>query len=115
MRLLGFFKKLKETAEKGIEKGVELGTKGYDSAIDAAKKGYDNAREERISDEQFFSTESTKDSLPKESMPPSIAKKESIKETESRTIDPEALMILKLRYAKGEITKEEFEEMKKIL
>ncbi len=44
---MGFLKKLKDTAEKGIEKGAELGTKGYDSAKDAAKKGYDKAKKDR--------------------------------------------------------------------
>ena len=44
---MGFLKKLKDTAEKGIEKGAELGTKGYDGAKDAAKKGYDKAKENK--------------------------------------------------------------------
>ena len=47
MPIMGFLKKLKDTAEKGIEKGAELGTKGYDGAKDAAKKGYDKAKEDK--------------------------------------------------------------------
>ena len=43
---MGFLKKLKDTAEKGIVKGVELGTRGYDSAMDVAKKGIEKAREQ---------------------------------------------------------------------
>jgi hypothetical protein len=52
---MGFLKKLKDTAEKGVEKGTdlgkqgvekgaELGTKGYDGAKDAAKKGHEKAK-----------------------------------------------------------------------
>jgi len=52
---MGFLKKLKDTAEKGvekgtdlgkqgIEKGAELGTKGYEGTKDAAKKGHDKAK-----------------------------------------------------------------------
>ena len=110
-----FLKKLKETAEKGIVKGVELGTKGYDSAMDVAKKGIEKAREEQTSTSTEYTesphlTESI-ESQPKE-MPVSVKYR---KETPSQTIDPEALMILKMRLVKGEITKEQFEEMKEIL
>lgn len=107
---MGLFKKLKETAEKGIEKGVELGTKGYDSAKDAAKKGYDKAKEERMYSEQTSSTTSLKDLVTTKSK-----KNFSPKETKSRTADTEEMRILKIRLAKGDITKEEFEEMKKML
>ena len=52
---MGFLKKLKDTAEKGVEKGAdlgkkgvekgaELGTKGYEGTKDAAKKGHDKAK-----------------------------------------------------------------------
>lgn len=112
---MGFLKKLKETAEKGIEKSVELGTKGYDSAKDAAKKGYDKARDEGSSNETSVSTEATKDSPSKDFVKVHNEKKEPIKETKSQTSDPEELRILKLRFAKGEITKEDFEEMRKML
>ncbi len=55
---MGFLKKLKETTEravdkgaelgkKGIEKGAEVGTKAYDSAKEAADKGRNKAREEK--------------------------------------------------------------------
>ncbi|MDH3278690.1 MAG: hypothetical protein OEL84_02295 [Nitrosopumilus sp.] len=55
---MGFLKKVKNTAEKsvekgtylgkkGIEKGAEVGTKGYDGTKDAAKKGgYEKAKKE---------------------------------------------------------------------
>ena len=57
INFMGFLKKLKDTAEKsvekgadlgkqGIEKGTELGTKGYEGAKDAAKKGHDKAKKE---------------------------------------------------------------------
>ena len=53
---IGFLKKLKESTEKaidkgvdiekkGIEKGAEVGTKAYDDAKEAAQKGRDKARE----------------------------------------------------------------------
>jgi len=96
-----FKEKLKDTAEKGVEKGVdlgkkgiekgtELGTKGYEGAKEAAKKGYDKAKEES---------------------PP----KNSVKQDSSKQSFEDPLKVLKLRYAKGEISKEEFEEMKKTL
>lgn len=55
---MGFLKKLKETTEKavdkgaelgkkGIEKGAEVGTKAYDGAREAADKGRNKAREEK--------------------------------------------------------------------
>lgn len=53
---MGFLKRLKETTEKavdkgaelgrkGIEKGAEVGTKAYDGAKEAAEKGHHKARE----------------------------------------------------------------------
>ncbi len=106
---MGFLKKLKETAEKGIEKSVELGTKGYDSAKDAATRGTEKARGRTVS-ESSLSNESKPQ--PNEYTPPTINNKESGKETDCQNIDPEALKILEMRFAKGEISKEEFEEMK---
>ena len=55
IQFMGFLKKIKETAEKGVEKGTdlgkqgvekgaELGTKGYEGTKDAAKKGHDKAK-----------------------------------------------------------------------
>ena len=41
---LGFLKKFKDTAEKGVEKGAELGTKSYECTKDAAKKGHDKSK-----------------------------------------------------------------------
>ena len=106
---MGFLKKLKETAEKGIEKSVELGTKGYDSAKDAASRGTEKARGGNIS-QSSIPTESKPQLV--ETTPPPIENKEIEQEVDSQSIDPEALMILKMRLAKGEISKEEFEEMK---
>lgn len=107
---MGFFKKLKDTAEKSIEKGVELGTKGYDSAKEAATRGYEKARDEQIIRKTQIS-ESPKQienvaspSQPTVEMPLKISQPSG-----------EALQILKLRLANGEITKEEFEEMKSVL
>ncbi|MFB5645084.1 MAG: hypothetical protein ACE5R3_00635 [Nitrosopumilaceae archaeon] len=56
MTCMGFLKKLKDTAEKGvekgsdlgkkgIEKGTELGTKGVKSASESAKKGYKKGKQ----------------------------------------------------------------------
>ena len=100
---MGFLKKLKETAEKSIEKGVELGTKGYDTAMDAAKKGIENARPD------------TNDSMPQSNAHTINQKNNPPEETKSKNTDSEEIVILKQRLAKGEITKEEFEEMKEML
>ncbi len=110
---MGFLKKLKETAEKSIEKGVELGSKGYDSAKDVAAKGYEIAREGHTSESSMY-TKFT-EPKPNDHTVHTIEDKESEKISDSQSIDPEALMILKMRLAKGEITKEEFEEMKSML
>ena len=113
--MTGFLKQLKETAEKSLEKGVELGTKGYDTAMEAAKKGYGNARDGTMSDEQS-SLKSKEGSPSQDSIKQNIEKSsEAVGKNESQTIDPEALMVLKLRLVKGEITKEQFEEMKNTL
>lgn len=116
---MGFLKKLKDTAEKGIVKGVELGTKGYDNAMDVAKKGIDKAREEQMSvshtPNESIESSSLSESPELRSQEISVNVNEDKKETPTQTIDPEALMILKLRLAKGEISKEEFEEMKEML
>ena len=109
---MGFLKKLKETAEKSIEKGVELGTKGYDGAKEAATKGYEIARDGHTSES------SASHDLPEPKSNDSTSttiEKISEKKSDSQEIDPEALTILKMRLAKGEISKEEFEEMKSML
>jgi len=59
MVLMGFLKKIKDTAEKGVDKGVDLGKKGvekgevgtkaYDGTKDAAKKGVDKAKKDWFS------------------------------------------------------------------
>jgi hypothetical protein len=41
---MGFLKKIKDTAESGVEKGAEVGTKSYEGTKDAAKKGHDKAK-----------------------------------------------------------------------
>ena len=52
---MGFLKKIKDTAEsgvekgvdlgkKGVEKGAEVGTKAYEGTKDAAKKGHEKAK-----------------------------------------------------------------------
>ena len=112
---MGFLKKLKDAAEKGIEKGVELGTKGYDGAMEAAKKGMENARGEQRTEEPSRPKESLEEQIPQNITPTVKVINKSVKESESQIIAPEALEILKLRLAKGEITKEEFEEMKNAL
>ena len=55
---MGFLKKLKNTAEKGVDKGVDLGKKGvekgtevgtkaYDGTKGAAKKGHDKTKKDQ--------------------------------------------------------------------
>tara|TARA_Y100001936_G_C15890297_1_gene567615 strand:- start:103 stop:756 length:654 start_codon:yes stop_codon:yes gene_type:complete len=56
---------------------------------------------------------SPKGSLPKGITPPKIEKKDQI--TTSSINESESFQILKMRFAKGEITKDEFLEMKKLL
>ena len=41
---MGFLKKIKDTAEKGVEKGAEVSTKAYEGTKDAAKKGHEKAK-----------------------------------------------------------------------
>jgi hypothetical protein len=79
---------------------------------DAAARGTEKARGTNVS-ESSLPIESNP--RPSENIPPTIDKKEIEQETDSEDIDPEALMILKMRFAKGEISKEEFEEMKNSL
>ena len=55
---MGFLKKLKDTTEKaldkgteigkmGLEKGAEVGTKAYDGTKEAVETGIDKAREKK--------------------------------------------------------------------
>ena len=55
IKVMGFLKKIKDTAEsgvekgvdlgkKGVEKGAEVGTKAYEGTKDAAKKGHEKAK-----------------------------------------------------------------------
>jgi tetratricopeptide (TPR) repeat protein len=118
---MGFLKKLKETAEKGIEKGAELGTKGYDAAKDAAGKGHEKAR-------QLNSDTQEQPTIVRSNEPYTLSMTTS---GEGRLIQPqvtlvssagsetaadqEVVKILKMRLAKGEITPQQFEEMLKVL
>jgi hypothetical protein len=104
--MVGFLKKLKETTEKSIEKSVELGAKGYGGAKEAASKGYDKAINEKKTQEHSPSNNSE---------PIQKTQQEPVHEssTQNSGIDEDALNILKLRLVKGEISKEEFKEMKK--
>ena len=113
LRLLGFLKKLKETAEKGLEKGVELGTKGYDSAMEAAKKGYENAREESTHNYEPPFAEKQDQQQQEPFLSP--LEEAPAQETKVQTNSDDSIQILKLRFVKGEITKEQFEEMKNML
>lgn len=99
LALLGIIKKLKETAEKGVEKGVELGVKGFDKTKDAAKKGYDKAKEEERRSKMSVASGSSKDNGSKAGNDQSS----------------DAIKVLKLRLAKGEITEKEFLRSKKLL
>ena len=109
--MTGFLRKLKETAEKGIEKGVELGSKGFDSAKDVAERSL----------AYRLGANSTEDqSAPKSvgieephASPATIGTNDL--QNRSQTDESEPMRILKLRLVKGEISKEEFEEAKKIL
>jgi hypothetical protein len=116
---LGFLKKLKNVAEKGIEKGTELGTRGYDTAKDAAVRGYERAKDARndvaavpTDSKDSAKTTSVPDPVnpPMPAAPPEPAPISAIAAPES-----EAMHLLKLRLVKGEITKEQFEAMKKVL
>lgn len=40
---MGFLNKVKGVAQKGIEKGAELGTKGCEGAKESAKKGHEKS------------------------------------------------------------------------
>jgi tetratricopeptide (TPR) repeat protein len=108
---VGFLRKLKETAEKGIEKGTELGTKGFDAAKDAAGKGYEKARGESGPNERGVPT--TDPSPDNHSIEPQTETK--VTTASPSAADHEALAILKTRLAKGEISPQQFEEMRNVL
>jgi hypothetical protein len=112
--MTGFFKKLKDTAEKGLEKGTEIGTKGFDAAKETAKKGIEKAREEKNSEDMIPEPIQEKEIPKNETNNPEPLVENSEKQTTSQSSD-KPLKLLKLRFAKGEISKEEYEEMKKLV
>ena len=112
--MTGFFKKLKDTAEKSLEKGTELGTKGFDAAKETAKKGIEKAREETNTEEISPEPIQEKEIPKNETNNPKPSAENNDKQTTSQSSD-KALKLLKLRFAKGEISKEEYEEMKKLV
>ena len=42
---IGFLKKLKDTAESGVEKGVDLGKKGVEKGAEVGSKAYDGTKD----------------------------------------------------------------------
>ena len=42
---MGFLKKIKDTAEKGVEKGTDLGKQGIEKGAELGTKGYDGAKD----------------------------------------------------------------------
>ncbi|MDH3339982.1 MAG: hypothetical protein OEL84_01710 [Nitrosopumilus sp.] len=46
---MGFLKKIKDTAEKGVEKGAELGKKGVDKELISARKALRRPKENNFS------------------------------------------------------------------
>ena len=112
--MTGFFKKIKETAEKSLEKSAEMGTKGYDAAKESAKKGYEKAKENRNS-ERMNSESLQAEKIPKnENNDPDILTEKNEKQITSQSSE-KALKLLKVRFAKGEISKEEYEKMKQLI
>ncbi len=45
LEIMGFLKKIKDTAEKGVEKGTDLGKKGIEKGSELGTKGYEGAKE----------------------------------------------------------------------
>ena len=109
--MTGFFKKLKDTAEKSIEKGVEMGSKGYDSAKDAAKRGHENSKVHE--ETQTKSTIENSQATQNEKISSETAQNVSTPKLSEST--QEAIQALKIRFVKGEISKQEFEEKKTLL
>jgi hypothetical protein len=111
--MTGFFKKLKNTAEKSLEKSAEFGTKGFDSVKESAKKGYDKAKQERNSENLKSQEKETNETSQNESeISNSSLTRDNPDDLKS---EDNSLKILKLRFAKGEISKEEYEKMRKLL
>jgi hypothetical protein len=42
---MGFLKKLKESSEKAVEKGAELGKKGVEKGAEVGTRAYDGTKE----------------------------------------------------------------------
>lgn len=49
---MGFLKKLKDTAEKGLEKGTDLGKQGLEKGVDLSKKGVEKVGEAKENHDQ---------------------------------------------------------------
>ena len=86
---MGLFKKVKETTEKSIKKSVEVGKKAGEKTIELSKDVGEKGVE--------------------------VGKKGIQKVRETVNNDEDPLKILKIRFAKGELSKSEYEEMKKVL
>lgn len=43
--VMGFLKKLRESSEKAVEKGTELGKKGIEKGAEVGTKAYDGTKE----------------------------------------------------------------------
>ena len=42
---MGFLKKIKDTTEQGLEKGVDLGKKGVEKGAEVGTKAYDGTKD----------------------------------------------------------------------
>jgi hypothetical protein len=42
---MGFLKKIKDTAEKGVDKGADLGKKGIEKGSELGTKAYDGTKD----------------------------------------------------------------------
>jgi hypothetical protein len=98
--MMGFLKKLKEkteeTAKKGVDVGKKVGEKTIDLGKDVGEKGLDVGKKAGEKGIEF-------------------GKKGVQKVRDAGNDENDPLHILNIRYAKGEITKKQYEEMKQTL